>query len=62
MQLNIRGGQRLWRGPADAVDKPAPTGNKRKVLWWDIEACITRWRIEETIRFIKQSYQQDDTG
>ena len=30
--------------------------NKRQWLWWAIEAYLTRWRIEETIRFVKQSY------
>ena len=33
---------------------------KRKVLLWVVEAYITRWRVEETIRFIKQSYQEED--
>ena len=32
----------------------------RKALWWVISAYLTRWRIEETIRFIKQSYQVED--
>jgi hypothetical protein len=34
--------------------------NKRQRLWWVIEAYLTRWRIEETIRFVKQSYQLED--
>ena len=34
--------------------------NKRQRLWWAIEAYLTRWRIEETIRFVKQSYQLED--
>jgi hypothetical protein len=34
--------------------------NKRQRLWWTIEAYLTRWRIEETIRFVKQSYQLED--
>jgi hypothetical protein len=33
---------------------------KRERLWWFVEAYITRWRIEETIRFVKQSYQLED--
>jgi len=33
---------------------------KRQNLWWFLEAYITRWRIEETIRFVKQSYQIED--
>ena len=34
--------------------------NKRQRLWWAIEAYLTRWRIEETIRFVKQGYQLED--
>jgi hypothetical protein len=34
--------------------------NKRQRLWWAIEAYLTRWRIEETIRFVKQRYQLED--
>ncbi len=37
-----------------------PMRKNRKILWWAVEAYITRWRIEETIRFIKQSYQIED--
>ena len=32
----------------------------RKTLWWVVAAYLTRWRIEETIRFIKQSYGLED--
>jgi hypothetical protein len=32
----------------------------RKVLWWVVSAYLTRWRIEETIRFVKQSYELED--
>jgi hypothetical protein len=32
----------------------------RQVLWQVVEAYITRWRIEETIRFIKESYELED--
>jgi len=32
----------------------------REVLWWAVEAYLTRWRVEETIRFIKQSYELED--
>ena len=37
-----------------------PLRRSRKVVWWIINAYISRWRIEETIRFIKQSYQLED--
>lgn len=32
----------------------------RKVLWLAVEAYLTRWKVEETIRFIKQSYDFED--
>jgi hypothetical protein len=32
----------------------------RKQLWWVLSAYLTRWRIEETIRFVKQSYELED--
>ena len=32
----------------------------RKELWRMVESYLVRWRIEETIRFIKQSYQVED--
>lgn len=32
----------------------------RRTLWWAVSAYFTRWRIEETIRFIKQSYDLED--
>jgi hypothetical protein len=32
----------------------------RKSLWRILESYPTRWRIEETIRFMKQSYQVED--
>jgi hypothetical protein len=33
---------------------------KRSILWWVVAAYLTRWRIEEAIRFTKQSYQLGD--
>ena len=32
----------------------------REALWWVVEAYVTRWRVEDTIRFIKQSYDFED--
>jgi hypothetical protein len=32
----------------------------RKSLWYILQSYLTRWRIEETIRFLKQSYQVED--
>jgi hypothetical protein len=32
----------------------------RDVLWWVVAAYLTRWRVEEAIRFTKQSYELED--
>ena len=37
-----------------------PMRKKRSLLWWAVEAYLTRWRIEETIRYIKQCYNLED--
>lgn len=37
-----------------------PMRRNRAVLYWVVESYHTRWKIEETIRFIKQSYQLED--
>lgn len=37
-----------------------PMRRNQKVLWWIISSYLTRWRVEETIRFGKQSYQVED--
>lgn len=37
-----------------------PVRRSRKALWRIIESYMTRWRIEETIRFAKQSYNLED--
>jgi len=37
-----------------------PMRRNRKVLKWAIDAYLTRWRIEETIRFIKQSWELEN--
>jgi hypothetical protein len=29
-------------------------------LWWVVQIYLTRWKIEETFRFIKQSYRLED--
>lgn len=33
-----------------------PMRKNRKVLWWAVQSYLTRWRVEDTIRFVKQSY------
>lgn len=37
-----------------------PIKRSRKGLWQVVESYLARWRVEETIRFIKQSYQLED--
>lgn len=37
-----------------------PCRKKRKVLWHVVRSYITRWKIEEAIRFMKQSYKLED--
>ncbi len=37
-----------------------PMRRNRKVLWWAVSADLSRRRIEEAIRFVKQSYDLDD--
>jgi hypothetical protein len=37
-----------------------PLRRNRRVLWSVVEGYLTRWRIEEAIRFIKQSYNLED--
>lgn len=37
-----------------------PIKKSRKSVWRVVESYLTRWRVEETIRFIKQSYQLED--
>jgi hypothetical protein len=38
-----------------------PIGAKdSQSLWWAVQIYLTRWKIEETFRFIKQSYNLED--
>jgi hypothetical protein len=37
-----------------------PLRRNRSVLWFVVEGYLTRWRIEEAIRFTKQSYNLED--
>lgn len=37
-----------------------PVKRSHKSLWRVVEGYLARWRVEETIRFIKQSYQLED--
>jgi hypothetical protein len=39
---------------------PLVMRRNREVLWSVVEGYLARWRIEETIRFIKQSYRLED--
>ncbi len=31
-----------------------------QTLWWIVQIYLTRWKIEETFRFVKQSYNLED--
>jgi len=31
-----------------------------QTLWWMVRIYLTRWKIEETFRFVKQSYPAED--
>ncbi|MCZ2074585.1 MAG: hypothetical protein LC130_06235, partial [Bryobacterales bacterium] len=31
-----------------------------QTLWWMVQIYLTRWKIEETFRFVKQSYNLED--
>ena len=37
-----------------------PVRISRKALWGITESYMTQWRIEETIRFVKQGYNLED--
>ena len=37
-----------------------PVRRSRKSVWHVVQSYITRWRIEEVIRFVKQSYRLED--
>jgi hypothetical protein len=37
-----------------------PLRRNRRALWFVVEGYLTRWRIEEAIRFTKQSYNLED--
>jgi len=47
-------------------DKPmmlltnVPVRKKRSSLWFIVGGYLTRWRIEDTIRFVKQAYKLED--
>ena len=41
-------------------DRGEAVRRSRKSLWRVVESYLTRWRVEETIRFVKQSYQLED--
>lgn len=37
-----------------------PMRKNRKVLWQVVNGYLSRWMVEETIRFLKQSYNLED--
>lgn len=36
------------------------TARDSQSLWWIVQIYLTRWKIEETFRFVKQSYNLED--
>ena len=54
--MNTSGGSPFFWGWRD---DPAPS-TSRDALWQVVEGYITRWRVEETIRHVKQSYRLED--
>jgi len=41
------------------TDLPMRAGDSQS-LWWIVQIYLTRWKIEETFRFMKQSYNLED--
>jgi hypothetical protein len=41
------------------TDLPAAARDSQ-TLWWIVQIYLTRWKIEETFRFVKQSYNLED--
>ena len=37
-----------------------PVARDSESLWWIVQIYLTRWKIEETFRFLKQSYNLED--
>lgn len=37
-----------------------PMKKSRSVLWWAVGSYLTRWKVEETIRYIKNRYRMED--
>lgn len=35
-------------------------GKNRKSIWWIVQGYLSRWRIEESLRFSKQAYDLED--
>ena len=52
--------QRYHRYQSCSGSATEPLRRSRRVLWRMIRAYIRRWTIEETIRYIKQSYELED--
>lgn len=48
-----------WQKPLLLLTTEKP-GRSRCSLWRLVDSYLTRWRVEEAIRFVKQSYQLED--
>lgn len=48
-----------WAQPLVLLTSERP-GRSRRSVWRLVESYFTRWRVEEAIRFVKQSYRLED--
>jgi hypothetical protein len=48
------------REPMLLLTNVLPRARGSQSLWWIVQIYLTRWKIEETFRFIKQSYNLED--
>jgi hypothetical protein len=59
LELNLVVVKGLGQEPLMLLTNVAVQATRRSV-WWVVSGYLTRWLVEETIRFIKQSYQLED--
>jgi len=60
--------ERLWlvvaagfsEAPLMLLTNLPVTAKDSQCLWWIVQIYLTRWKIEETFRFVKQSYNLED--
>ncbi len=50
----------LGREPLMLLTNLVARAQDSESLWWIVQIYLTRWKIEETFRFLKQSYNLED--